>query len=250
MRAKILCERGFLTRGGKASNVLVATISPHAFAHDQHLMNASPILALLQVAEEPGFSWGSFPWIDKVAAVLLIVFALLGFWRGLWWQVLRMVAFIGAFAAARLLSPQVEPLLTDAFSITDPRFSQGLAWVAIFVACLIIAVLIGRLGNKLLESLKLGLANRFAGCLAGAATGLAIHSAFLAVLSLLAPQDWLNAQLQESVSSELLAVLAERWPVIVDQEQGQWIGNELLTKPMPSGFPPGTFTIDEPSPVK
>ena len=72
----------------------------------------------------------------------------------------------------------------------------------------------------------------------------------MAVLSLLAPQDWLNAQLQESVSSELLAVLAERWPVIVDQEQGQWIGNELLTKPMPSGFPPGTFTIDEPSPVK
>lgn len=228
----------------------VTTISEKALTHEQDSMNAPHLLALLQVAEEPGFSWGSFPWIDRVAAVLLIVFALLGFWRGLWWQVFRMVAFIGAFAAARLLSPQVEPLLTDTFNITDPRFSQGLAWVAIFVASLIVAVLIGRLGNKLLESLQLGLANRFAGLVAGAATGLAIHSAFLAVLSLLAPQDWLNAQLQESVSSELLAVLAERWPVIVDQEQGQWIGSELLPKTEPIGFPPGTFTIDEPSPVK
>lgn len=196
--------------------------------------------------------------LDKVGLVVIAVFAALGLWRGLWWQAIRLVGFVGAFAGARLLSPKVEPLLTSAFNITDPRFAQGLAWVLLFLVGLVLAVVLGRLGNKLLEELKLGLANRFAGLLAGAATGLAIHAALLAVLSLLAPADWLNAELEDSFSAEVLAQLAERWPVIVDKEQGQWIGNELLQKrtsfELPSGgglqLPPGTFEVNEPSPVK
>ena len=203
------------------------------------------LLILQEPAADAGFDWGSFPWLDKVGLVLLVLFSVLGFWRGLWWQVIRMAGFVGAFAAARLLSPKVEPYLTDTFNITDPRFSQGLAWVVLFLLGLVVAVLLGRLGNKLLESLKLGLVNRFAGFVAGALTGLAIHAAFLAVLSLFAPPTWLNEQLQESVSAEVLAQLAERWPVIVDQEQGQWIGNELLSKPGGFQLPSGPLLLDE-----
>lgn len=203
------------------------------------------LLTLLQTTDGTAPSWSSFPLLDKIGAVILVLFAVLGFWRGLWWQVIRLAGFIGAFAAARLLSPQVEPWLTSAFNITDERFSQGLAWVGLFLLGLLAAVLLGRIGNKLLDSLKLGLANRFAGLVAGAATGLAIHAALLAVLSLFAPPTWLNDQLEGSVSAEVLAQLADRWPVIVDKKQGQWIGNELLQKPGAVKLPQGTFGLPE-----
>lgn len=191
---------------------------------------------LLQVAEpvESGSILTSLPWIDKVAAVLLALFILLGIVRGLWWQVIRMAGFVGAFAAARLFSPKLEPLLSDTFGIGDPRFAQGLAWFAIFLAGLIVAVLLGRLGNSLLESLKLGLANRAAGGVAGAITALLIHSALLAVLSLFASGEWLSTELEGSYSADLLEVLAQRWPVIVDEQQGQWIGSQLQGGSLPT----------------
>jgi len=184
---------------------------------------------LLQVAETPEANslLASLPWIDKVAGVLIGVFIVLGIVRGLWWQVIRMAGFIGAFAAARLFSPQVEPLLSSTFGITDTRFSQGIAWIALFLAGLAVAVLLGRLGNSLLESLKLGQVNRAAGGLAGAATAILIHSALLAVLSLFAPGEWLNEELQGSYSAKLMDLLAQRFPVIVDSEQSAWIGSQL-----------------------
>jgi membrane protein required for colicin V production len=186
-------------------------------------------LLLSQAAESaaPAASLTSLPWIDKVAAVLLAIFIVLGIFRGLWWQIIRMAGFVGAFAAARIFSPKLEPLLSDTFGIAEPRFAQGLAWFVIFIAGLVVAVLFGRLGNKLLESLKLGLVNRAAGAVAGAATAILIHSAILAVLSLFASGEWLNTELEGSYSADLLEVLAQRWPVIVDEQQGQWIGSQL-----------------------
>ena len=186
---------------------------------------------LLALQDAPAAELSALPWIDKVAVVLLALFLVLGFWRGLWWQVIRMVGFVGAFAAARLFSPQVEPLLTETFSITDERFSQGLAWMLIFIVALVIALLLGKLGKKLLESLQLGLVDRVTGALAGALTALLIHSAFLAAMSLLAPADWLATTLEGSWSASLLELLGEEWPVIVDGEQGEWIQLQLQPGP-------------------
>ena len=186
-------------------------------------------LLLLQ-AEAPG-DLGTLPWIDKVAVVLLALFLVLGFWRGLWWQVIRMVGFVGAFAAARLFSPELEPALTSTFSITDERFSQGLAWLLIFLVSLVVALLLGTLGKKLLESLQLGLVDRVTGALAGALTALLIHSALLAAMSLLAPADWLAESLEGSWSANLLELLGDELPVIVDGDHGEWIQLQLQPGP-------------------
>lgn len=183
-------------------------------------------LALLQAAEDIS-TMDSIPWIDKLAIVLLGLFVALGLWRGLWWQVIRFVGFVGAFAAARLFSPKAEPLITKTFNITDPRFSQGLAWIVIFIAALIVVVLLGKLGKSMLEAMKLGMVDRLGGALAGALTALLIHSAFLAVLSLFAQGEWLHDQLVGSWSENLFDVLAEEYPVIVDEQQATWIGNQL-----------------------
>ena len=187
-------------------------------------------LALIQATEETA-AMESLPWIDKLAIVLLALFVLLGLWRGLWWQVIRFVGFVGAFAAARLFSPRAEPLLTETFNITDPRFSQGLAWIVIFVAALVVVVLLGKLGKSMLEAMKLGLVDRVGGAVAGALTALLIHSAFLAVLSLLAEGEWLHDQLVGSWSENLFDVLADEYPVIVDKEQATWIGQQLRPTP-------------------
>ena len=189
------------------------------------------LLLALQVLPDASADAGPLPWIDKTAVVLLAIFLVLGFWRGLWWQVIRMVGFVGAFAAARLFSPRVEPLLTETFKIEDERFSQGLAWLLIFIGALVVAVLLGKLGKKLLESLQLGMVDRVTGALAGAVTALLIHSALLAGMSLLAPADWLAESLEGSWSANLLELLGEEWPVIVDSKQGEWIQLQLQPGP-------------------
>jgi membrane protein required for colicin V production len=188
------------------------------------------IALILQTADATPMMEG-IPWIDKVGIVLLAIFGILGFWRGLWWQVIRLIGFVGAFAAARFFSPKAEPMLTEAFNITDPRFSQGLAWLVIFIAALIVVVLLGKLGKSMLDAMKLGLVDRLGGALAGAVTAILIHSAFLAVMSLFAQADWLNEQLVGSWSDGLFVRLAE-YPVIVDKKQSVWIGTELRS----SGF--------------
>ena len=158
------------------------------------LLNSAMNALLAQAVESTPMTDG-IPWIDKVGAVLLVIFGILGFWRGLWWQVIRLAGFIGAFAAARFFSPQAEPMITETFNITDHRFSQGMAWLVIFIAALIVVVLLGKLGKSMLDAMQLGLVDRLGGALAGAVTAILIHSAFLAVMSLFAQAEWLNDQL-------------------------------------------------------
>ena len=199
---------------------------PATFRKQKNIPAITMHLALLQAAQETS-TMETIPWVDKLAIVLLGLFVVLGLWRGLWWQVIRLVGFVGAFAAARLFSPRIEPLLTETFNIGDPRFSQGLAWIVIFIAALIVAVLLGKLGQSMLEAMKLGMVDRVGGAIAGALTALLIHSAFLAVLSLFAQGEWLHDQLVGTWSENLFDVLAKEYPVIVDKEQATWIGNQL-----------------------
>ena len=50
-------------------------------------------------------------------------------------------------------------------------------------------------------------------------------------MSLLAPADWLAESLEGSWSANLLELLGEEWPVIVDSKQGEWIQLQLQPGP-------------------
>jgi uncharacterized membrane protein required for colicin V production len=165
----------------------------------------------------------SLAWIDTVGLVLIGVMLLLGTFRGLWWQVIRLVGLVGAVLLARALGPQLAPLLADAVPELPPRLAFGAVWLVIFVAGLAAATLLGVVGRKLLSTMKLGLLDRAGGAFVGLFTGALIHVALVAVLCQLAPADWVSHQVGGTYSEVALEAAGTQWDLIVGPEAGREI---------------------------
>lgn len=171
-------------------------------------------LALVQdqLAEPPPPS--GLATVDQVGLGLLALFSLLGIWRGLWWQVMRLIGLGTAVMLARALSPKLGPQI-ERISELDGSIAQGIAWVVLFVAALMLAALIGRMGKKSLDAMQLGLMDRMGGLLAGTVTGLVLFTSALVGVQYFAP-EWTSAQLAETHSGRLLELVSTRKPVLMD----------------------------------
>ena len=164
----------------------------------------------------------NLPWIDQVGLVLVIVFFLLGIWRGLWWQVIRLIGVIGAVAVARGLTPRFTPTVEEAFELSA-ALASGLVWFVLFVCGLIVASLLGLIGKRALEAMQLGLLDRVGGGMAGALTGFILHSALLVLLTALGTQEWTTDTLAGSRSAVVLNNLTHKFPVLVDTQAAERI---------------------------
>jgi uncharacterized membrane protein required for colicin V production len=183
-------------------------------------------LALLQESES---SASGLATVDQVGLGLLALFSLLGVWRGLWWQVMRLLGLGAAVMIARTFSPKLGPHIESLGEIGD-GIAQGIAWVVLFVVALTVAALIGRLGKKSLEVMQLGLMDRVGGLLAGAVTGLVLFTSALVGVSYFAP-DWTAAQLSDTYSAVLLKQVSEHKPVLMDRKAAERFKQSLDAAP-------------------
>ena len=198
-------------------------------------------LALLQdsaSAAEAGFE---LSWIDWVGVVLAGIFTLLGILRGLWWQVIRLLGLVGSAALARTFSAPWGSALEEASDLSG-EVATGIVWVGLFLLGIVITALLGTLGKKSLEAMQLGLVDRFGGLVAGLATGLVLHVAWLVVLAHLGPQPWTADRLEGTYSRNLLQTVTTRYPVLTQKETHasdslfQWLGTDPI--PAEKGSPP------------
>lgn len=174
---------------------------------------------------DPASTTPDWPWLDLLGLVFVVVFAFLGLLRGLWWQVMRLVGVVAAILLARTLAGPLAAALLDRWSGLDPRVAHGGAWLSLFVAGLLGAALLGRLGKGALETLQLDLLDRVGGVLAGIITGLLCFSAFLVALGWFAPQHWLLDTVPGTRSEALVELCARRVPLLLSQSGGeQWTG--------------------------
>ena len=191
------------------------------------------------------------PLLDRVGLGIVAVFLLLGAYRGLWWQVIRLAGLAAAALLARTLAPRWSPSLSEASGLPAVA-SQGLAWFAAFVLGLAAASLLGLIGKKSLETMQLGLVDRFGGALAGVATGILFHLACLLGLSYLGPQPWTQDELRGSRSQTLLRMVSTRLPLLLDrdseaaQEIRAWLGTspEDPVEPPIDGAPQSPPEVD------
>ena len=158
----------------------------------------------------------SLPWIDIVGLSLLGGLALLGFIRGLWWQVVRLLGLAAAVVCARGLTPTLAPRVSEWFPDMPERLGQGLVWFGLFVAGLVVVSLFGLIGKKSLEVMQLGLADRLGGALAGVVTAIVVHAAFLVLLLHLGPEEWTQDAMRDARSRALLDSVARKVPLVVD----------------------------------
>jgi membrane protein required for colicin V production len=191
-----------------------------------------------------------FSWIDLVGGGLIAVFLVLGFVRGLWWQVIRAVGLIAAVLVARAASPRIAPWIADTWPDLSPRLANGIAWFGVFLLALVAATLFGLLGRKVLEAMQLGLADRFGGAAVGALTGLLLHVALLVILCQLATEGYLSRTLEGTTSERIVDVVGARWPVVLGKEAGAEVDGMLkrLRLDAASGRPPAEPAPDAAKP--
>ena len=171
-------------------------------------MNSS----LPQTASE-GFDLAA---LDIVGLVVLGLLVLLGLWRGLWWQVIRLVGVVAAVALARAFGAGLAEPIAERWPDVSSRLAYGIAWIGIFLVTMGAATLLGLLGTKLLAAMQLGLVNRVGGGVAGAVTGILIHVAVLVALVQLAPEEFVGRAVAGTYSEKLYDAVGSRWPVVIN----------------------------------
>lgn len=157
--------------------------------------------------------------IDQVGLGLAAIFGLLGAFRGLWAQVIRLVTLAVAVALARALALDLSHVLAGLGLEDHPQLALAVSWLAIFAGVFILGAVLTRLGHEALKALQLSLWNRVAGALAGLVTGLGLFLLGLAIASFLASAFHGEAEGPNSFEAALEGSLTEElW-----REASRWI---------------------------
>jgi uncharacterized membrane protein required for colicin V production len=154
--------------------------------------------------------------LDLLGLGIVVILLVIGLATGLWWQVIRLLGLLASVALARLLAPPIAAMASERWPELGSRLGHGIAWVTVFVAALGAAALLGRLGQRFLETLQLDLPNRLGGGLVGALTGVLLYVAMLVTLVQLAPEAFVGRAFAGSVSERVVDAVGTRFPLIVD----------------------------------
>lgn len=170
-------------------------------------------------AAETGFSglFSGTPWIDLVGVAVVGLFFVLGLRHGLVWQVTRLIGMLVAVALARSLSPDFVPHVEEILSLPT-KACQGIVWFLVFTATLVVTAMIGMVGRRALEAVHLGPMDRMGGGLAGALTGVIVHSALLVLLSSVGTTAWAAETFKGSASASMLDSLSRKTHILLDAQ--------------------------------
>ena len=143
---------------------------------------------------------------DYVVITIVAASVLLGLWRGVVGEILALVAWVLAFFAAKFFGADVARFVFA--GISDPALRIVAAWVAVFVAVLLLMALLRLAVHGLLKALGLSLTDRLLGLFFGAARGLIIVLVLVAVGGMtMAPKEkwWSEAIFSAPLETAVLA---------------------------------------------
>jgi membrane protein required for colicin V production len=129
--------------------------------------------------------------VDWVLLGVLLASLVLGFWRGLVYEVLSLAGWLAAFIVAQWLAVDAVSWLPFLQSAA-PQIQYAVAFAAVFVATLFAAGLVSWLIKKLVDTVGLRPIDRTLGAAFGLARGLVLLLALTVLLQLLgmSEQAW------------------------------------------------------------
>ena len=145
-------------------------------------------------------------WLDFAVAGVLLFCVLWGLLRGLVREVVAILGWVIAFLAANLFAGPLGQALPA--EIPTPELRLAIAFVAIFVASLIVTTLIGLLLSKMVKAVGLEGLDRTLGALFGTAKGVLILVAVALLAGLTsAPRQgyWRESIMGEPLARSALA---------------------------------------------
>ena len=148
-------------------------------------------------------------WLDYIAIAIVVLSALLGWWRGLVYEVLSLLGWIAAILVARLFAASIVPYMPATLGSEAVR--TAVAYAALFIGTLIIGAIVAWSLSRLVKFVGLGWMDGLLGVLFGMVRGV------LAVLALVLlagmtglPKEaaWRNAWLSKPLENVALATRA------------------------------------------
>jgi uncharacterized membrane protein required for colicin V production len=174
---------------------------------------------------DPSPSLAAVNALDLLGLAAVLLFLVLGFRGGLWWQLVRLLGLVATVAVARGFAPPLAAGLEDLFTDLAPRVASGLAWTAVLLAGLAIVALVGRIGGRAEDQGdELGLVDRVGGAVAGCLTGLVLHAALLLCLAHFGAPEWTGARVRGSHSQAFLQTLGRGIPGLVEPPAAHALG--------------------------
>ncbi|MBR1375374.1 MAG: CvpA family protein [Cardiobacteriaceae bacterium] len=171
--------------------------------------------------------------LDIVLATILIVSTLVGIARGLFREILSLIAWVVALWVAIKLSPQVSENFVKQFIEAD-----SIAYIAsfgvIFFAALFAIGLVNLLLTSLFDAVKMGGFNRLMGMVFGFLRGLVIGALVVAVISAVFPnlkatEAWTESKLRDGFEN-LAAWGIEQIPAEVRKNADTWLNPPRASK--------------------
>lgn len=111
-------------------------------------------------------------WLDYALLGVFAVSLAVGVWRGLVREVLSILGWVIAFLAANLLAGPLGQHMPQV--IPSPELRVAAAYVAVFIASLVVTSLLGLLISRIVKAVGLGGVDRSLGALFGAARAVLI----------------------------------------------------------------------------
>ena len=129
----------------------------------------------------------AFDWSIISLVILSMLFA---FFRGVTRELIALVAWVLGFVAAVALTPLLGGMLPEIGS--NPVLRYLLAFIAVFIGCLVLGALIAWPRATVIHKAGLGFVDRFLGAVFGAARGVVLVMSFVLVagLTTLPRLDW------------------------------------------------------------
>jgi membrane protein required for colicin V production len=129
----------------------------------------------------------AFDWSIIFLVILSMLFA---FFRGVTRELIALVAWVLGFVAAVALTPLLGGMLPEFGS--NPVLRYLLAFIAVFIGCLVLGALIAWPLATVIHKAGLGFVDRFLGALFGAARGAVLVMSFVLIagLTTLPRLDW------------------------------------------------------------
>ncbi len=127
-------------------------------------------------------------WVDFSALVILLVFFVLGLFRGLVWQLTRLLAILLGFVVAGSYAKDLARILEQAWPESSP-FALYVSYFAIFLLVFVVLSIIAWVVTRLLRRLNLSIYDRLGGGIMGILTGGAIIVFLLTVMYAFIPAN-------------------------------------------------------------
>lgn len=140
--------------------------------------------------------------LDLVAVVMILLFSVRGWFRGITRELSAIIGFILGLSLAIRYAPAFEGFLRSRFP-SIASFSYVLAFSLIFLSMIIALSIVGMLVNKFFKALWLGWFDRGGGFLLGLAEGVAVLSLIMWGIHLLPEVPVLKDLKRESLSYRL-----------------------------------------------